>query len=407
MAQSNLPTSCCVPRAFYRGVQDLLKALCICFIQAQHDVIHFSRTDLKQVKYRNFLLGTVVFFTACTQNGTDAVITDKAGNGGVIQPAVVTEAVQHDSDDPAVWIDPADPAQSLVIGTDKEEDGALYVFGLDGKIKQDKLVKGLRRPNNVDVEYGLMLNGKSVDIAVTTERLTHKLRIYSLPGMKPVDNGGLDMFVGDTGEGYRDLMGISLYKNKAGKMYAIVGRKNGPDGSYLGQYLLEDDGTGNIKATLVRKFGRYSGKKEIESIAVDDRLGYIYYSDEGVGVRQYFADADKGSNELALFATTGFTEDHEGISIYELTDSTGYILVSDQGANKFHIFSREGAGGKPYEHKELKIITVSAAQSDGSETVSLPLGPQFPHGMFIAMSNNRTFHFYRWEDIAGKELLMK
>ncbi|MFY7786627.1 MAG: phytase, partial [Thermoflexibacteraceae bacterium] len=78
-------------------------------------------------------------------------------------------------------------------------------------------------------------------------------------------------------------MGISLYKNKAGKIYAIVGRKSGPtDGSYLWQYLLEDNGAGQVKATLVRKFGVYSGKKEIESIAVDDELGYVYYSDEGV-----------------------------------------------------------------------------------------------------------------------------
>jgi len=153
--------------------------------------------------------------------------------------------------------------------------------------------------------------------------------------------------------------------------------------------------------------GKYSAKKEIESIAVDDKLGYIYYSDEGVGVRQYFADADKGNDELALFATTGFTEDHEGISFYELTDSTGYILVSDQGANKFHIFSREGNAGKPYGHKELKIVTVSATQSDGSETVSVPLNGMFAHGIFIAMSNNRTFHFYRWEDIAGKELQIR
>lgn len=359
------------------------------------------------MRYTKYLLGATVLFAACTQNGTDNVVADNAAVSGIIQPAVVTEPVQHDSDDPAVWINPADAAQSLVIGTDKEEDGALYVFGLNGKIQQDKVVKGLKRPNNVDIEYGLVLNGKPVDIAVTTERLTHKLRVYSLPAMKPVDNGGLEMFTGEAGNGYRDLMGISLYRNKAGKIYAIVGRKSGPDGSYLGQYLLEDDGTGTVKATLVREFGRYSGKKEIESIAVDDKSGYVYYSDEGVGVRQYFADAEKGNNELALFATTGFTEDHEGISLYELTDSTGYILVSDQGANRFHIFSREGTAGKPYEHKELKVVIVSATQSDGSETVSLPLGPQFPHGIFIAMSNNRTFHFYRWEQIAGKDLQVR
>jgi len=354
------------------------------------------------LKYTSYILICAVSFAACKQEAAlpkNTVVADAA-----VKPVVITEPVKHDSDDPAIWVNAKDPAQSLIIGTDKEEDGALFVFGLDGKIIPDKVVSGLKRPNNVDVEYGLMLNGRPTDIAVTTERLTHKLRIYSLPDMKPVDNGGLEMFVGDNGAGYRDLMGISMYKDKHGAIFAIVGRKNGPAEGYLGQYLLQDDGTGNVKATLVRKFGKYSGKKEIESIMVDDALGYIYYSDEGVGVRQYYADAEKGNDELALFATAGFTEDHEGISIYQLTNTTGYILVSDQGANRFHIFSREGTEGDSFEHKLLKVVTVSATQSDGSETIATPLGTAFPHGLFVAMSNNRTFHLYRWEDIAGKEL---
>lgn len=337
-----------------------------------------------------------------TNGLTQAGQEHKPDTDVVIKPVFVTDSVAHDTDDPAVWINPADPAKSLIIGTDKEQDGGLYVFDLQGKIQPDKVVKGLKRPDNVDVEYGLGLNGKPVDIAVTTERYTHKLRIYALPGMTPVDGGGLDMFVGETGVDYRDLMGIALYKNKAGQLYAMVGRKSGPtDGSYIWQYALADDGHGQVKATLVRKFGKYSGKKEIEAIAVDDEAGYVYYSDEGVGVRQYFADPDKGNDELALFATEGFTQDHEGISIYRKDAETGYILVSDQGANRFHIFTREGTAGNPYQHKLVKVVTVSAQQSDGSETISVPLNKTFRHGLFIAMSDDRTFHLYRLEDILG------
>lgn len=303
-----------------------------------------------------------------------------------------------------MWINPTDPAQSLVIGTDKEANGGLYVFNLGGKIIPEK-TKKLQRPDNVDVEYGLMLKGKPTDIAVTTERLTHKLRIYSLPDMQSLDNGGLEVFGSETGPEYRSLMGIALYKNKVGKIYAIVGRKSGPtNGTYLWQYLLEDNGQGQVKATLVRKFGQYSGKKEIEAIAVDDALGYVYYSDEGVGVRKYYADPEKGNQELAMFATTGFTEDHEGISIYQLTDSTGYILVSDQQANQFHIFPREGSASNPHQHALIKLVKVSTNESDGSETVSVPLNSNFKHGLFIAMSADKTFQFYRWEDIAGKDL---
>src|SRR5690606_32631502 len=106
-----------------------------------------------------------------------------------------------------------------------------------------------------------------------------------------------------TGEDETAPMGVALYARPADSaIFAIVGRKSGPREGYLWQYRLE--GVDNaVHAKLVRKFGQYSGKKEIEAIAVDNELGYIYYSDEGVGVRKYQADPEKGDDEeLALFA---------------------------------------------------------------------------------------------------------
>ncbi|WP_243770683.1 MULTISPECIES: phytase [Mucilaginibacter] len=87
--------------------------------------------------------------------------------------------------------------------------------------------------------------------------------------------------------------------------------------------------------------------------------------------------------------------DHEGISIYKLTDTTGYILVSDQGANRFQIFSREGTKANPFEHKLLKIANVAARQSDGSDITATPLNGTFKHGIFVVMSTDKTFHYYR------------
>lgn len=323
-----------------------------------------------------------------------------------VKPLVITEKTKHDTDDPAIWINPDDPSQSLIVGTDKDEDGALYVYDLKGIIQRDRVVHNLKRPSNVDIEYGLVLNRKPVDIAVTTERLANKIRVYSLPEMTCIDNGGIDVF---TGEELRAPMGISLFKRYSdGAIFAVVGRKEGPtDGTYLWQYLLKDDGSGNVAGKLVRKFGNWSGKKEIEAIAVDDALGYVYYSDEGVGVRKYYADPDKNDNqELALFATEGFADDHEGISIYTIDDGTGYILVSDQQRNAFRIFPREGLPGKPHEHPEIKMVYVSTMESDGSDVTNVALNDMFPDGLFVAMSEGKTFHYYSWKDIAGDDLVV-
>ncbi len=326
-----------------------------------------------------------------------------------VKPVIITQPTLRDTDDPAIWIHPTDPSQSLIIGTDKDADGALYVYRLNGEIVEEKVVRDLKRPNNVDVEYGLMLGGKPVDIAVTTERFTSKLRVFSLPDMKPVDGGGIEVFLGETGEEFRDLMGIALYKRPADStIFAIVGRKTGPtDGNYLWQYRLHDDGKGQVTGTLVRKFGQYSGKKEIEAIASDDRMGFIYYSDEMHGVRKYYADPEKGNTELVVFGQTGFARDHEGVSIYEASDSTGYILVSDQEADRFQIFTREGSATNPHDHRHVATVYVSTKNSDGSDVTWLPLNDTFSKGLFMAMSADKTFHFYRWEDIAGDSLKVR
>jgi myo-inositol-hexaphosphate 3-phosphohydrolase len=331
---------------------------------------------------------------------------------GALHPVVITEETKYDTDDPAIWIHPTDPSQSLIVGTDKNpEDGALYVFDLDGKIQTEKTVRPILRVNNVDIEYGLMLGGELVDIAVSTERGANKIRVHSLPDMKEIDNGGIEVFTGEEGRQAMP-MGISLYKRPSdGTIYAIVGRKSGPSEGYLWQYKLEDDGNGNVIGEKVREFGAYSGLNEIESIAVDDPLGYVYYSDEGSGVRKYHADPDAegAGEELAIFATVfgpeGFTRDNEGISIYQVNDGTGYILVSDQHANKFRIYKREGEVDDPHNHLFVKSVPVRTNESDGSEITSAVLDPRFPSGLFVAMSDNQTFHYYSWDDIAGDDLV--
>ena len=358
--------------------------------------------------------GATLLLSGCGKQIQTSVI-----HSSTIKPAVITEKVKHDTDDPAIWINKADPSKSLIIGTDKDDDGAIYVYDLDGKVIEEKTVRNIIRPNNVDVEYGIMLNGVATDIAVATERMTHKIRVFSLPDMKIIDNGGIEVF---SGEELNAPMGISLYKRPAdGAIFAIVGRKKGPSGTYLWQYLLEDDGNGNVKGTKVRSFGTYSGVKEIESIVVDDQLGYVYYSDEQIAVRKYHADPDApdADKELGSISTIDFLKDNEGLSIYNIDDKTGYLLVSDQNASRFRVYPREGTPAdidddnpednipaRPHLHRLINIVDVSTIRSDGSDVTSVALGDKFPSGLFVAMSDDGTFQMYHWSDFAGDDLVV-
>ena len=247
-----------------------------------------------------------------------------------------------------------------------------------------------------------MLNGKKTDIAVTTERKKNRIRIFSLPDLKPIDNGCIEVF---ENEKERDPMGISLYTRPSDSaIFAIVGRKSGPSGTYLWQYELFDGGNGNVNGKVVRKFGSFSGKKEIEAITVDNELGFVYYSDEQSGMKKYYADPAKNDNtEIAFFGQNDFKSDNEGIAIYKKTGSTGYILVSNQQANSFIVYKREGDASNPHLHEKIAEIPTSTVECDGADATSVNLGNNFPNGLLVAMSNGMTFHYYHW-DIIQKEI---
>ncbi len=314
-----------------------------------------------------------------------------------LQPTIVTDTVPGDSDDPAIWINPVDPARSIVVGTDKgDSTGGVYVFDLAGHIDRTRSVSPLRRMNNVDIAYGLDVDGKPTDVAVATERNRMAIRVFALPSMKAIDGGGLAVMDGDS---TRAPMGVALYRRpRDGALFAIVGGKSGPTAGYLIQYRLQYS-SGQVQATKVRAFGAYSGKKEIEAILVDAAKGYVYYSDETVGVRKYYVDPDSSTRELALFATSGVVSDHEGLAIYARDDSTGYIVLSDQQGHRVQVFPREGTAANPHAHPVIAVLPVRAQETDGLEVTSKSLGPAFPRGMLVMMSNRGAFHYYRWEDV--------
>jgi 3-phytase len=331
-----------------------------------------------------------------------------------IEAEYSTASLSNDPDDPAVWVHPTDPSRSLILGTMKvaAPAGAVVAFGMDGQIRQ--VISGIDRPNNIDVEYGLQLGGKRFDIAVVTERLARQLRIFRIEPTdgRLVDIGAVPVLQGQPGEAGAP-MGIALYRRpRDGATFAIVAPKEGPRQGYLWQYRLADAGAGRVGATLVRRLGNFSAtsirdENEIEAVAVDDALGYLYYSDEADGIHKWHADPDHAdaARELAHFARTGFRGDREGIAIYALPDGTGYIVVTDQidEDSEYHLYPREGAAGNPHDHsREIAVLRGGADATDGIEISSRPLGPGLPSGVLVAMNSGpRNFLVFRWQDIAA------
>ena len=370
------------------------------------------------------MTAAVIFVCAsgCRQNGAEPdedstqppPSPSRASTAVAIDSAYATASLSNDPDDPAIWVHPTDPSRSIIIGTMKVASpaGAIVVFGLDGQIRQ--VISGIDRPNNVDVEYGFRLGERAIDIAVATERLKRRLRVFRIDPVTAelADLGGIPILADQPGESGAP-MGIALYRRaRDGAIFAIVAPKEGPRDGYLWQYRLADGGGGRIGATFVRRFGKFSAtsvreENEIEAIAVDDDLGYVYYADEADGIHKWHADPDHpdAARELAHFGRGGFRGDREGIAIYAAPNRAGYIVCTDQleGDSEYRVYAREGTPQNPHDHsREVAVIRGGADATDGLEISGRALGPALPNGIMVAMNSGpKNFLIFRWQDVAA------
>jgi 3-phytase len=368
------------------------------------------------VRARLPVLFAVVLHAGCSvDNPSAGSVPPTPAVAARVAAAISSDQVPTDPDDPAIWLHPTDPARSLVIGTNKvaAPEGALVVYGLDGRIRQT--ISGIDRPNNVDVEYGFVFAGKPIDIVVTTERLRHQLRVFRID---PADGrligiGEVPVLAGQAGEG-AEPMGIALYKRPAdARIFAIVAPKTGATSDYLWQYLLTDSGRSSVQGRLVRRFGTFSGlgpqpdeEGEIEAVVVDDELGYVYYADEQFGIRKWHADPDhaEAGRELAVIGRSQYAGDREGLAIITASGGGGYLLSSDQieGGTILRVYRRRGPAERPHDHGDAVFSVETPADStDGVDATSAPL-PGFPEGMVVMMNSEpRNFLFFRWDDLVA------
>ncbi len=319
------------------------------------------------------------------------------------RPVVVSAPTGEDADDPAIWVDRAHPERSLVLATNKTAApaGALVAFDLRGAVRQR--IAGLDRPNNVDVEYGLRLGGRSVDVAVLTERYQRRLRAYRIdPDGTLVDVSspeGLRVFEGEPGERGAP-MGIAAYRRPGdGAVFAFVSRKESPPAGCVWQYRLEDDGAGRVRATKVRELGENVAGNEVEALAVDDAAGLVYYAEEPRAIHVWRADPDdpRRSAEVAVFGRAGFVGDREGLALYARPDGGGFILASDQlpGGSRIAVFPKPGPDAMEPDPSAVRFVSTDADATDGLDATAEPLGPLFPRGLVVMMNDRgHDFFFY-------------
>lgn len=305
------------------------------------------------------------------------------------ETAPVGTANADAADDPAIWRNAADPAASLVVGTDKK--AGLYVYGLDGKVR-DFLDAG--RVNNVDLKDGVAIDGGTGVLVVASDRndvANAKLALFRL------DTASAKLTaLGTVPAGAGEAYGVCLYRDVTG-LYAFIVLKDGT----INQVALDASGatpSGRIVRTM--KLGTQS-----EGCAADDRTGMLYVAEEDVGLWKFDAKAGGSVSPVKIAAADGrnIVADAEGVAIAMVGEKDGYVLVSSQGDNAYAVYRI--ADDAYVGRFRIAAGTVGATEeTDGIEVTIGDFGPGFPGGLFVAQDGQngagaQNFKLVAWDDI--------
>jgi 3-phytase len=320
-----------------------------------------------------------------TDNETPVLYDDDAGGNA-------------SGDDPAIWVHPDDSSRSIVIVTAKE--GGLRVYDLESnEIQSIPATPAPRadgvdgRYNNVDIAYDLRLGGKTVDVAVVSDRYNDQLRFFV------IDPAGADaatplrevtapeqafLFNPDRAavDEAHTAYGVAVWQPGDGSTYATVTQENTT--MIATARIVSRNGalayTDVKRLRMPSSFALPDGTTwvpcdepgvgpQLEGSAVDQRSDSLYVAQEDVGVWRVPLPLGSGKPKLidrvADFGIhdvfnpdteecepvdpddTGFggpnlVADAEGVDVYYAHGRTGYVIVSSQGDDRFAVYSTTG-----------------------------------------------------------------
>ncbi len=317
----------------------------------------------------------------------------------VVTAHAETDNVPHSgdaADDPAIWVDPSDPARPVVIGTDKE--GGLGVYDLSGRELQYLDHFGAE---NVDLRAGVPFDGRTITLVATTNPADDDIVLLELDTKSrtlaeiPGGRIGSPIRVG----------GTCLYRSaRTGALSVFVVGED--DEAYVAeQFELFESAPGALSSRLARTLLIGS---ESEGCVADDETGALYVSEESVGVWWYPAEADDATARRLVDSIRDgghLVGDIEGLALAHGPAGAGFLVVSCQGSNDFAVYGRGG------DNAFVGLFRVGAGDStdevthtDGIEISTAALPAPFDAGMLVVQDDrddrgNQNFKLVPWSRV--------
>lgn len=324
-----------------------------------------------------------------------------AATAKTVAPTIETPAVEtwgDAADDPAIWVHPRNPEKSLVIATDKNL--GLYVYDLDGRLLQ---TRADGRMNNVDLRDGFIVDGNPRTLVAASNRTNKSIALYWLD---PVTRR-LDVAGDPVPTGFADPYGLCMYAAADGSGHYVFVNSGG-DGMFR-QWRITAEG-GRAVGQQVREFAVGS---QAEGCVADDETGALYIAEEAGGFFRYEAGADGGAARREIDrvdSANGLKADIEGVSLWLGDGGRGFIVLSNQGADNYAVYRREGDNafvGLFHIVADPQRGMDGVSETDGLDVSSAPLGTNFPDGLLVVQDGRnlsprerQNYKYVSWRAIA-------
>ncbi len=297
------------------------------------------------------------------------------------ETAPVGTAKADAADDPAIWVDPANPGRALIVATDKK--AGLHVYDLAGR---DLAFLEGGRVNNVDVL------GNIVVASDRNDGVNAHLAVFALDGAKPA------------------LTSLGRASAGPGEAYGLCLKRSAP-GEPVTAALIIKDGTVRVGTLKLAEGAEPAFAVQWEHKIPTQSEGCVfdgdtlYVGEEDAGIWRLTPGASGVDAKLvAPVDNQRLVADVEGLATIDHKGQR-YLIASSQGDNAYAVFRLPGMD-------YVGRFAISAgrygatSETDGIEAVAGNFGAAYPGGLFLAQDGDnapaaQNFKLVRWDRIAA------
>ncbi len=275
------------------------------------------------------------------------------------------------ADDPAIWINSANPAQSRLIGTNKK--AGLHLYNLTGEELQ---FVAAGRINNVDLRSGFVWKKDTLVLVAGSNRDKNSIAIYLYhPKTDSLSNECLSIPTQ-----VDEVYGLCLYAPSEENRFVVW--VNGKGGRVEGYEILSADSLDYEFLTA------YSFANQPEGMVADDYSKKLYVGVEEDGIYCFGLDSNQ-LNQPSRFTNSGeeneaISYDIEGLALFSY-QSRSFLVASSQGNFSYAVFE---LGNQPAYRFSFKIEASQTGidgveETDGLEIYTGYVSDIFPEGILV------------------------